>query len=85
MTSEIGDNSKPTMEEMLNALHAQLVQEFIDRVSSGEATPADLNAARQLLKDNEITQPVISSKNKEREAEDPMEVLKRQLPFTEKE
>jgi hypothetical protein len=35
-------------------LHGVLVQELLDRIRSGEATPSDLNVARQLLKDNNI-------------------------------
>ena len=31
-----------------------LIDEFIERIESGQATPSDLNAARQLLKDNGI-------------------------------
>jgi hypothetical protein len=35
-------------------LHEALVSELLTRVQSGEATPADLNVARQLLRDNGI-------------------------------
>ena len=38
----------------LNNLQDILIDEFIERINSGAATPSDLNAARQLLKDNGI-------------------------------
>ena len=38
----------------LHALQDMLINEFIERIESGQATPSDLNAARQLLKDNGI-------------------------------
>lgn len=38
----------------LHALQGMLIDEFIERIESGQATPSDLNAARQLLKDNGI-------------------------------
>ncbi len=41
-------------ESALAALHNELTKAFTDRVRSGEASPADLNAARQFLKDNGI-------------------------------
>lgn len=44
--------SKPT--DKLYQLQDLLVDEFIERIQSGEAQPSDLNAARQLLKDNGI-------------------------------
>lgn len=40
--------------EKLHGLQDLLIDEFINRIQSGEATPSDLNAARQLLKDNSI-------------------------------
>ena len=45
------------MSEQTDKLHGMqnlLIDEFIRRIQSGEATPSDLNAARQLLKDNGI-------------------------------
>lgn len=41
-------------EAVLAALHGALAQAFADRIKDGAATPADLNAARQFLKDNNI-------------------------------
>ena len=45
------------MSEQTDKLHGMqdlLIDEFIRRIQSGEATPSDLNAARQLLKDNGV-------------------------------
>lgn len=62
-------------EEKLKALQGLLIDEFIQRISSGEAAPSDLNAARQLLKDNGI-HAGLSKGN-------PMEQLAQILPFDE--
>lgn len=40
--------------EKLQGLQDLLIDEFINRIQSGDASPSDLNAARQLLKDNNI-------------------------------
>jgi len=40
--------------DRLYNLQDLLIDEFIQRIASGEALPSDLNAARQLLKDNGI-------------------------------
>ena len=42
----------------LNNLQDILIDEFISRINSGNATPSDLNAARQMLKDNNISATV---------------------------
>lgn len=42
-------------ESALAALHSELAKAFMARIMSGEASPADMNAARQFLKDNSIT------------------------------
>lgn len=47
--------NKRASEDLLAELHGTLAQQFIARVKSGEATPSDLNAARQFLKDNNIS------------------------------
>lgn len=60
-------------EEKLKGLQALLIDEFISRIESGEASPSDLNAARQLLKDNGIHAGL--AKN------NPMENLAKILPF----
>lgn len=38
----------------LDLLQDMLIDEFMERIKSGEATPSDLNAARQMLKDNGV-------------------------------
>ena len=40
--------------EKLNVLQDLLITEFIERIQAGAATPSDLNAARQFLKDNGV-------------------------------
>ena len=62
-------------EEQLKDLQTLLITEFISRIESGEAAPSDLNAARQLLKDNGI-HAGLSKDN-------PMESLIQILPFDE--
>ena len=42
-------------ESALGNLHNMLAEEFIQRIRSGKASPSDLNAARQFLKDNNIS------------------------------
>lgn len=59
--------------EKLQGLQDLLIDEFIKRIESGEASPSDLNAARQLLKDNDIHAAV---KN-----DNPMANLVSILPF----
>ncbi len=42
------------LEVLLKSLHTSLIQTLLERIKSGEAKPADLAVARQLLKDNGI-------------------------------
>lgn len=42
-------------EELLGKIHESLSEELLNRIQTGVATPTDLNVARQLLKDNNIT------------------------------
>jgi len=42
-------------EELLGSIHAALTEELLNRIQTGVATPTDLNVARQMLKDNNIT------------------------------
>lgn len=42
------------LKALLAELHVKLGEELVARVLSGKATPADLNVARQFLKDNGI-------------------------------
>ena len=62
-------------EQRLKSLQSLLIDEFIARIESGEAAPSDLNAARQLLKDNGI-HAGLSKDN-------PMDSLVNLLPFDE--
>ena len=62
-------------EDQLKELQNLLITEFISRIESGEAAPSDLNAARQLLKDNGI-HAGLSKDN-------PLENLAKILPFDE--
>lgn len=57
----------------MEGLQDLLIDTFIDRIQSGDDTPALLNAARQLLKDNNITAAVTKGS--------PMENLVNILPF----
>lgn len=41
-------------EDLLASLHGVLAETMMQRLMSGEATPSDLNAIRQFLKDNGI-------------------------------
>jgi hypothetical protein len=41
--------------DLLDELMALTIEELLTVIKSGEATPATLNVARQLLRDNQIT------------------------------
>ena len=60
--------------DKLNILQDLLIDEFIERIKSGEAQASDLNAARQLLKDNGIHASL--------KADNPKAELIKALPFT---
>ena len=47
--------AKPASEDLFDELHALLTTEIIGRIRSGEATTADLRAAIDWLKANDIT------------------------------
>ena len=64
---------KNPTQDNLHSLQDILIDEFILRIKSGEAAPADLSAARQLLKDNGISAMIA--------AESPLEELCKILPF----
>lgn len=59
--------------DKLYSLQDLLIEEFINRIQSGEASPSDLNAARQLLKDNSINAQVTN--------DNPLGNLVDMLPF----
>lgn len=60
--------------DILADLHGAIAEEFLERVRSGEASPADLNAARQFLKDNGITALA--------KPKSPLAALAEELPFS---
>ena len=63
-------------EEVLGSIHEALANELLSRIKNGEATPTDLNVARQLLKDNNITvTPAVGS---------PLLNILDELPYDEK-
>ena len=61
----------------LDDLHGALTRALIDRIRSGVATAADLNVARQLLKDNGIDAAP--------KGEHPLHDLAADLPFADPE
>jgi hypothetical protein len=65
----MADESK----KVLKDLHALLCDELVRRIRSGEASPSDLNVARQLLKDNCIDQMALEGT--------PVLKLAQSLPF----
>lgn len=42
------------LNDLFSQLHKELVQDLLTRIRSGQATAAELNVARQMLKDNGI-------------------------------
>ncbi len=42
------------LNKLLQTLHEEMAQKLLDKVRSGEVTAAELNVARQFLKDNNI-------------------------------
>jgi len=61
-------------EKTLQTLQDILAEELLARIKSGEATPSDLNVARQLLKDNAIVVDI-------RREDSPTANLADKLPF----
>ena len=58
--------SQRATEKVLAELHGALTKTFLAKITSGEATPAELNAARQFLKDNSIS--CVAEENKDMQA-----------------
>ncbi len=58
----------------LTKLHELLAQELTQRILAGEASSAELNVARQFLKDNGVDGTIQQS--------DPLANLAKVLPFT---
>lgn len=69
----MNDQNNKARSLKMEALQDLLIDEFIEKIQSGEAAPAVLNAARQLLKDNNIIASVSS--------QSPLESLVNLLPF----
>lgn len=65
------------MSEKLKELHEELAKVLLERVKDVDAKSADLNVARQFLKDNNID-AVPTGDN-------PLQKLMEELPFDEKE
>ncbi len=51
----MASNKTTATEKALGELHAVVAHTLMDRIKSGEATAADINAAIKFLKDNGIT------------------------------
>ena len=62
-------------EKVLGDIHSALSEELLNRIRSGEATPTDLNVARQMLKDNNITITPVAS--------NPLLNIAEELPYEE--
>jgi len=62
------------LKDILSKLHEEMAQKLLEKVRSGEVTAAELNVARQFLKDNNI-----DSIPKEGS---PLKSLTDELPFT---
>ena len=60
-------------QESINRYPIAICNELLRRVASGEASPADLNVARQMLKDNQVDQVALAGT--------PILRLAQQLPF----
>ena len=65
-----------TRNQKMEGLQDLLIDEFIRRIQDGDATAADLSAARQFLKDNNISAQVTD--------ENPLAKLVEVLPFRDK-
>lgn len=66
--------AKSSLEKLLEEMHVEVAKGLLLRIKSGEATAADFNVARQLLKDNNITSVPKPG--------DPLNNLVHTLPFT---
>lgn len=64
------------VEEISEKLHLTLAEDLLTRITSGQATAAELNVARQFLKDNGVDSMSF--------AESPLIKLAEVLPFEDK-
>ena len=67
-------DSLSPLEQLAAELHESLARQLVERVKTGQATAAELNVARQFLKDNGIDSVVKDI--------GPMANLAKILPFT---
>lgn len=65
--------AQTTMEKLLSDLLEETTRQLLERIKTGEASPADFKNARELLKDNNITSDVQSG--------DELDILNEELPF----
>jgi len=65
-----------SIEEVTEKLHYQLAEDLLNRVTAGQATAAELNVARQFLKDNGVDSLAFQ--------DSPMVKLAEILPFEDK-
>lgn len=49
--------SQETLKDLFDQLQLYLTKDLLKRIKKGEATAAELNVARQLLKDNHVDVP----------------------------
>jgi hypothetical protein len=62
MSDKKTDKILKANEDLLNGLHSMVAQDLIRKISSGEATVQELNAAIKFLKDNDVTADIAFSK-----------------------
>jgi hypothetical protein len=65
----------PSLADLLDDLHKRTIETLLTKIESGTATAADLNVARALLKDNNIT-------SVPKDANAPLNNLAQSLPFS---
>lgn len=65
--------TKSAKKDALEELHAALAKKLAAKIASGEVTAADLNVARQFLKDNHIEAEATPGS--------PLDDLRNDLPF----
>lgn len=49
--------SQETLKDLFDQLQLHLTKDLLSRIKKGEATAAELNVARQLLRDNHVDVP----------------------------
>lgn len=69
----MADRKNDTRSDDLDEMHTALIKAVLARIKSGEATAADFNVARQLLRDNGVSALATPGS--------PLEALTKNLPF----